>query len=106
MIRRKGRKSVNKRIGDRHGRFTDVKTVHERPIKAETREELGHWEADTVLKHSGKTCLVTLVDRKFRFLLAGIIPKNDSICVRDRIVKLLSPLNKKQHKTITSGREP
>ncbi|WP_207694783.1 hypothetical protein DOK67_0002809 [Enterococcus sp. DIV0212c] len=43
MLRRKGRKSVNKRFGDRRGRFTDVKTIHERPTKAETREELGHW---------------------------------------------------------------
>lgn len=45
MLRRRGRKSGNKRIGDRRGRFTDVKTIHERPSKAETREELGHWEA-------------------------------------------------------------
>ncbi|OJG50756.1 hypothetical protein [Enterococcus haemoperoxidus] len=54
MLRRKGRKSVNKRIGDFRGRFTDVKTIHERPTKAETREELGHWEADSVLsvRHS------------------------------------------------------
>ncbi|PZL73664.1 IS30 family transposase [Enterococcus plantarum] len=106
MLRRKGRKSVNKRIGDRRGRFTDVKTIHERPTKAETREELGHWEADTVLGHRGKSCLVTLVDRKSRFLLAGRIAKNDSICVRDMIVKLLSPLNKKQRKTITPDRGP
>lgn len=105
-LRRKGRKSVNKRVGDRRGRFTDVKTIHERPTKAETREELGHWEADTVLGHRGKSCLVTLVDRKSRFLLAGRIPRNDSICVRDMIVKLFSPLSKKQRKTITPDRGP
>ena len=62
MLRRKGRKSVNKRVGDRRGIFTDVKTIHERPTKAETREVLGYWEADTVLGHRGKSCLVTLVD--------------------------------------------
>lgn len=49
------RKSVNKRIGDRRGRFIDVKTIHKRPIKAENREELGllYWdtEGNHVLSH-------------------------------------------------------
>lgn len=106
MLRRKGRKPVNKRIGDRRGRFTDVKTIQERLTKAENREELVHWEADTVLGHRGKSCLVTLVDRKSRFLLAGRIPKIHSICVRDMIIKLLTPLNKKHRKTITPDRGP
>lgn len=106
MLRRKGRKPVNKRIGDRRGRFTDVKTIHERLTKAENREELVPWEADTVLGHRRKSCLVTLVDRKSRFLLAGRIPKIDSICVRDMIIKLLTPLNKKHRKTITPDRGP
>nr|WP_050571060.1 IS30 family transposase [Enterococcus faecalis] len=59
-----------------------------------------------MLGHRGKSCLVTLVDWNSRFLLAGRIPKNDSICVRDMIVHLLSPLKKKQYKTITPDRGP
>lgn len=39
-------------------------------------------------------------------MLAERITKNDSICVRDMIVKLLSPLSKKQRKTITPDRGP
>lgn len=100
MLRRKGKKSMNKRIGDRSGRFTDVKTIHKRPTKAETREELGHWEADTVLGHRGKSCLVTLVDQTSRFLLAGRIPKNDSICVGDMIELFVHKLNNRPRKCL------
>ena len=39
-------------------------------------------------------------------MLAGRISKNDSICVRDMIISLLSPLSKKQRKTITPDRGP
>lgn len=31
----------------------------------------GHWEGDTVAGKTGKACLVTLVDRKTRFLVGG-----------------------------------
>lgn len=43
-------------LGKRH--------ISERPAEVETRETPGHWEADTVMGHGSRDCLLTLVERK------------------------------------------
>ena len=63
--------------------------IEERPLEANKRSELGHWEADTV---AGKTCMVTLTDRKSRFLLLKKIPKKNAEFVKQGMLELLSAL--------------
>lgn len=69
-LRRKG-KTKRKRLEDGCGKFNDEPTIHERPLEAENRKTLGHWEADTVIGAKERACLVTLIDRKSRFLLTS-----------------------------------
>ncbi len=57
---------TNKKIDNRGRRFWNAPTIHDRPRSA----RFGHWEADTVRGKNGKAALITLVDRKSRFLLA------------------------------------
>ncbi len=45
--------------------------IHERPEAAIKRTEFGHWETDIVIRKAGQSCLVTLIDRKSRFLIAS-----------------------------------
>lgn len=52
----------------------------------------------------GKTCLVTLVDRKSRFLLAKKTPKKDSKSVKKTIIDLFSGVKQANLKTITPDR--
>ena len=47
-------------------------TIEERPEEANRRSEIGHWEGDLVYSSFYKLYVVTLVDRKSRFLLTGI----------------------------------
>ena len=56
--------------------------ISERPEQANQRERIGDWEADTVAGVTGKACLVTLVDRKSRYLLCEKVAKKDSISVK------------------------
>ena len=49
--------------------------ISERPEQANQRERIGDWEADTVAGVTGKACLVTLVDRKSRYLLCEKVAK-------------------------------
>lgn len=54
------KKRENKRIlGD---------SIEERPEEIDTREEFGHWEADSVIgsKKKGESCILTLVERQTR----------------------------------------
>lgn len=45
--------------------------IRERPKSVETREEIGHWEGDTVVGKGQDGFIVTLVERRSRLLVAG-----------------------------------
>lgn len=56
-------------------------------IKARTR--IGDWEGDTVFGGIGKGLIVTLVDRKSRFLKAGLLSSRNAEETREVIEKML-----------------
>jgi len=60
-----------------------------RPAEVESREEVGHWEADLVKVGGGH--LVTLVERSKRFLLVGQVLRKQADLVHDEMLRLLSP---------------
>lgn len=67
-LRRRGKRKYGRR-----SRFCTIqpeKTVHDLPEEAKCRGRLNDWEGDTIRTAPGKGCIVTLVDRKSRFLLA------------------------------------
>lgn len=55
--------------GPRPSRIPDRVGIAKRPVRAEQRREVGHWESDTVLGKRGR--LATHVDRKSRYLLVA-----------------------------------
>jgi transposase, IS30 family len=51
-------------------------SIRKRPKEVLKREELGHWEGDTVMGRSRKDCLVTAVERKSLYTrISPVIPK-------------------------------
>ncbi|STX09645.1 Transposase and inactivated derivatives, IS30 family [Kurthia zopfii] len=94
-LRHKGKTRHTKNHLEKRGKIAVTHTIHERPIAANNRSTIGHWEADTVAGKTGKTCLVTLTDRKTRYLIVEKIEKKKSMHVRDSIIQLLSALPKK-----------
>lgn len=103
-LRRRGRKYGAIKYRDGRGFKPDVPSIHDRPTEAAERSECGHWEADTVLGKAGKACVVTLVDRKSRFLLVGKSERKTAKSVTKTIGQLLSPLPQSKRKTITPDR--
>ena len=79
-------------------------SIEERPQQANDRSVLGHWEADTVAGKTGSSCMITLTDRKSRFLLLKKIQKKNSLLVRDGIVELLQQLPSDRVASITPDR--
>lgn len=106
-LRRKGK---FKRPQETRGRFNIGKTIKKRPKHVHKREELGHWEADTVEsgryghKHKSSFCLVTLVERKSRYTLSCVLPNRKESNVTTAIIKMLSSLDSELVKTITCDR--
>ena len=56
------------------------------------RARIGDWEGDTIYGGVGKGLLVTLVDRKTRFLCAGLIHSRSSTETREMIETLLKDM--------------
>ena len=76
----------------------------ERPEEANNRSEIGHWEGDLVYSSFHKLYVVTLVDRKSRFLLTGISHSRKAEEVSDVICRLLKKLPKKHVRSLTLDR--
>ena len=71
LLRQAGKKR-RKRYGayDSRGRLAGKRHISERPAAVERRNQVGHWEIDTMLGR-GKPCVVTLVERTTGYLLLG-----------------------------------
>lgn len=103
-LRHRGKTRHNKKHIEKRGKIQISNTIHERPKPANNRSEIGHWEADIVAGKTGGPCLVTLTDRKSRYLLGGKIKKKRSLFVRDKMIQLFSSISSEKVKTITPDR--
>ncbi|MGH1586997.1 IS30 family transposase, partial [Lactiplantibacillus plantarum] len=76
-------------------------SIHDRPLSAENRTRFGHWEGDTVRGKTGRSALVTLVDRKSRYLLAERVSKVAAKPVAQAMMDLLNSVTPERVKTLT-----
>lgn len=66
-----------------------LRTIPQWPQEILDRSRIGDWEGDTVHGGIGKGLIVTLVDRKSRFLLSGRLPSRNATVTRTVIQGLL-----------------
>ena len=65
--------------------------IEDRPISVEARQELGHYEGDTVHGASWeKTCVVTLLERATGYLSVGKSPDKTVKSVNKVLIRLLN----------------
>ena len=88
---RGARKRRRKRYGayDSRGRLAGKRPISERPAEVETREQVGHWEIDTVMGTGSLDCVVTLVERKTGLVLVGKLPDRTKESFNRRVVRLI-----------------
>lgn len=89
-LRRRG-----KRIQTRNANYNTIqpdRIIPDWPEAIRERIRIGDWEGDTVYGGVGKGLLVTLVDRKSRFLKMGLLASRTSSGTREVIEKLLQDL--------------
>lgn len=103
-LRHRGKNRRRKETVEARGKIVISNRIQERPKEADSRQVIGHWEADTVAGKIGSACLVTITDRCSRFLLAGRVDKKTSTLVANEMVALLTALPKKKRRTITPDR--
>ena len=103
-LRHHGKTRHKKGTEETRGKLKISNPIEERPAEANNRSAFGHWEADTVLGKTGSSCMITLADRKSRYLLLKKIPKKNSVLVRDGIIELLQQLPDDKVASITPDR--
>ncbi|MHA3065160.1 IS30 family transposase [Lacticaseibacillus saniviri] len=105
QLRHRGKtRKVKGTVNERRGKFNDTLSIHDRPLGAVNRTRFGHWEGDTVRGKTGRSALVTLVDRKSRYLLADRIPKVNARAVSQTMIDLLQSVSPGKVQTVTPDR--
>ncbi len=81
--------------------------IEHRPDHIEKRQRLGHWEGDTVEGAKGCGGVVTLVERKSRFLLAGLLKDKQALTFSQVSQQALKNIPSTLCKTLTldNGKE-
>nr|WP_306424730.1 IS30 family transposase [Peptoniphilus indolicus] len=88
-LRHRGKSRHTKNYEERRGKIVISNLITYRPQITNNRGRLRDWEADTVLGQVGKACLVTLTDRKSRYLLCKKISEKKSTEVKNAMIELL-----------------
>ena len=85
---------------DSRGRLAGKRMIDTRPKSIEQRDEVGHWEIDTVFG-KGKKCIVTLVERATGYVMIGQINSRQVDDLNYRVGKLIKRIPE-LFKTITA----
>lgn len=96
-------KKYRKRYGsiEKRGQIPNRVSIDARPPEVATREEMGHWEIDTVIGKSHDGAIVTVVERTSRFTVIGkLVGKHAEPCA-EKAIEILTPFSDKV-KSITA----
>jgi len=83
------------------GTIIDRVMIDKRPKVVEKKNRIGDLEIDTVVGKDHKGFLVTVVDRKSKFVLIKNVPTKEAQVVTDALIEMIQPIKAITH-TITS----
>ena len=81
----------SRRTGHGRGRLRNMVSIHDRPTRIETRDEVGHWEGDLVMGRR-PSAVATLVERSTRAVRLVKLPGIKGPDVRDALIRNLQNL--------------
>lgn len=87
-------KQRRKRYGSKlngRGQIPNRRCIRQRPASIDYRQEMGHWEGDTVVGAANQGALVTLVERKTGFILIAKVKCKTAVLVGQACIDLLKP---------------
>lgn len=102
-LRHRHKKRKNqKRLGKKKNRLVNAKSIEQRPKEVETRKKMGHWEGDNVIGKGRKEAIATHVERKSRYLIAGMMKDRKAETMTEVTVRLFKArVPKALRKTLT-----
>jgi IS30 family transposase len=100
-------KKRRKRYGkqDRRGKIPQRKSIEQRPVIVEQRTRFGDWEVDLLLGKDQQGVIVTLTERKSRFLLLRSVSSKQAELVAQAVIALLQWVVPLESITADNGKE-
>jgi transposase, IS30 family len=93
------------RTGVRRRGLLGVVPISERPAEAADRAVPGHWEGDLLLGGTGKGAVITLVERRSRFLLLAPLPaRHTALDLKAELSPLIASLPQALRASLTWDR--
>lgn len=105
---RQSNKKKKKQYGsiDVRGQIKNRTMIDERPSIVDAKLRIGDWEADTVIGKNHKGVLVTMVERKSKFIVACPVSNKSETAVTNAMIKSLNQHRKNVHTiTVDNGKE-
>lgn len=106
---RQGRGKRRKRGGhySKRGQIPGRVGIEYRPLIADAKTEIGHWESDTMIGGNHTGVIVTHVDKASKFLVAGLGQTKTSAQVNQVTIALFAQIPETRRKTMTfdNGKE-
>lgn len=75
--------------------------IGQRPSEVDAREEVGHWETDTVISRKSKAALQVILERKMRYIKIGKLIRKTAKEMSKSLIRRLCRLPSNLLKTIT-----
>ena len=98
-FRRKGAKYTNHR--QKRSMIEDGRSIDERPVEVNERKNVWNWEWDSVEDGTHKARVITEVERKYWFLMAGISRTKQASQISSVIYNMFKKIPKEKKKTMT-----
>lgn len=101
LPRKHKKRRVKKPYRIKPSRIKGRKSLVERPVEADDRTQIGHWESDTIVSVDRKCGLNVIVDRKSRLVHISFVKDKTAKLTHEAIVNRLKNHPNKLSKTIT-----
>lgn len=95
------RRKPRSKLPPRGKPWVEGREISARPPEAADRAVPGHWEGDLVIGGDMSSCLVTLVERRSRFLLMSRLTVHDADTVEERLEKMVGSMPDQLKRTLT-----
>lgn len=85
---------------EKRGRLAGKRHISERPATIQARQQIGHWEMDTIVSPADRHCVITLVERVTGCVLIGKLRSRSVAATNRRVIQLIRA-HRRLFKTIT-----
>lgn len=104
LLRKRRRRKPHSRGSKARGQLRNRVMIDQRPEEVTRRSSIGHWEGDTIVGKAGRSAVVSLLERRSRFLCVEKLPDRSAKSTATTIIQMLGK-QRVDTLTVDNGKE-